>query len=531
MYSVVVQSETTLLKKYLGARRDERVAAVSIFWSVPDIDEKAQSKILIYFCEFIQQIYFPLIKRGSLSDVGVIAQAEAVADVVLGYGQRFGSVYLIDFTVDIQWESLGLAQGVGERGLFHYVRLANQTLRRRLSGNAPIRIIDSNFFWEGGRSPVQLEFFIRTSSCYNTSIAEVFCKQLYDILSKLNENPVKCICFDLDDTIWGGIAGDVDHEEQLVVGGMTPEGRAFEATQLLLKELKGAGFFLAIVSKNSSEVVAKVFRSHSGMVLDESDISVFELGFEDKSERIRRVARSLNIGLDAILFIDDNPAERELVKNQLPTVEVFDFPSSAVYLPGLIQKHPRLQKRSITAEDELRTKSLLSRINTKSERPDQVEIADVPIETEVVVRSAVAADFDRVFQLINKTNQFTTRGFRCTEKQLLNLMPSDGGGALVIVAEVSDRFAKYGITGVLVANLTPCESIISDVIVSCRVFGRGVEWKLIDQFKSIASRESKVALFTKDTGRNDIAIQFARKVQLRNPEFTVINGTDDRNFE
>lgn len=523
MYSIVVQSETTLLNKIVTKQLNSEGLDISIHWENPTYSGDAAHGTLIYFSEFLQQIYFPILKFGEVSERAVVQQVAIVVGRILQLIERYDRIFVVDFTIDIDWTTLGLAQATGERGLYRYLRLANEALREQFRPNGQVRVIDAGYYWGGGRSPIALELYLRTSSCFTTMLAETFSRRLKKFILSLDENPVKCVCFDLDDTVWGGVAGDTEYVQQLVIGGISAEGRAFENVQILLKELKAAGLFLAVISKNSPEVVRRVFDTHPGMILSESDISVFELGFEKKSQRLERVAARLNIGLDALFFVDDNPVERQLVKQELPEVEVFEYPANPVFVPALLQGHPRLQKRVITAEDVARTKFSASGIGGESS-PDQFKVDKVDFESEINVRVAGGADFDRIFQLINKTNQFTTRSWRCAEGELLMIMRQDG--VLLLVAEVSDQFSKHGVMGLLVGKTGPSESWITDVIVSCRVFGRGVEWALLEKFRSLMPSCSKLSLILKSSGRNGVALQFASEVPLRSPDIIVIYGDD-----
>jgi FkbH-like protein len=284
----------------------------------------------------------------------------------------------------------------------------------------------------------------------------------------------KCLILDLDNTLWGGIIGD-DGLEQIELGDLG-NGKAFVALQHWIKQLMQRGIILAVCSKNEAHIAREPFEKHPDMVLRPADIAIFVANWENKADNIRYIQKVLNIGFDSMVFIDDNPFERNVVRQELPEVTVPELPEDPVeYLPFLQSKR-LFETNAFTSEDAERTgqyqaEAQRQHILTVHTNYDAY-LQSLNIEAEV--SSFEPQVVPRVAQLSQRSNQFNLRTIRYTEAQVSSLAtsPSHKGFAIRLM----DQFGDYGIIGIIVLEKIDAESLfIENWIMSCRVLKRGVE--------------------------------------------------------
>ncbi len=288
----------------------------------------------------------------------------------------------------------------------------------------------------------------------------------------------KCIVVDLDNTLWGGVVGE-DGVSGIKLGDEFP-GNAFKAFQRVLKSYRDRGFLLAIASKNNAQDVKDVFDTHSDMVLQWDDFSAREIHWNDKASSLRAIATTLNIGIDALVFVDDNPMERAWVQEQLPDVLVVDLPKEPFRYVAALDAVEALDQWMLTSEDRERA-TLYQSEQSRAELRSQVGSAEdflQALQIRAVVGPIDGASQNRVVQLLGKTNQFnvTTRRHSDAELQALLAQP----GAFGYWMRTSDRFGDHGL--IAVALVVPHEGAtyrIDSFLMSCRVLGRQLERALM----------------------------------------------------
>jgi FkbH-like protein len=280
----------------------------------------------------------------------------------------------------------------------------------------------------------------------------------------------KALITDLDDTLWAGVIAE-DGVANIAFG---PEGRGYRhyVYQTFLARLRQEGVILAVVTRNDAEVVLPPLRS-GRMPLGESDLVTVCASYHAKSAQIRQLAGQLNLGLDAFVFVDDNPVELEEVRQALPQVEVVDFPHRDDDLPQLLEKLAQLfGRRELTREDRERTD--LYRRRLEGLPPADVAGADLTgflagLQMRLVVHDRSRGDRTRAVQLINKTNQFNANGRRWTDAEVATVL---GRGGKLLGASLSDRSGSHG---EILACLMDADGTIEAFVMSCRVFQRRVE--------------------------------------------------------
>jgi FkbH-like protein len=304
--------------------------------------------------------------------------------------------------------------------------------------------------------------------------------QVARLVAAARGRTAKCLVLDLDNTLWGGVIGD-DGLEGIVLGQGSGSGEAFADFQRYAKGLSKRGVILAVCSKNDEKNALEPFERHPEMVLKRGDIACFVANWEDKAANLRHIAKTLNIGLDALVFADDNPVERALIRRELPMVAVPELPDDPALYVQTIAAAGYFEGLRVTEEDRVRGQ--LYQANAERERLKE-SVTDMGSYLESLRMTMTAQPFDsvglsRVTQLINKTNQFNLTTERLTEAEVAERMRDPRRVTLQV--RLTDRFGDNGIIAILIARVSDEDATIDeDAIVeiwlmSCRVLGRKVE--------------------------------------------------------
>jgi len=302
-------------------------------------------------------------------------------------------------------------------------------------------------------------------------LAEVTCV----IIHQLKGGAVKLVVSDLDDTLWGGIVGD-DGWEHLALGGHNAIGEAFSDVQEILLNWKSRGVLLAVVSKNEEQTALEAIKKHPEMKIKEQDLVGWKINWKDKAENIAALAKELNIGLQHILFLDDNPAERERVRLALPEVYVPDLPSNKLEVPYFLKQLSQLPLLNrISEEDKQRAELYRQEQARKQDCALHGSMEDWirSLEMKITFRPLTTDNLMRATQLLNKTNQMNLRTRRMGEQELLRWAQEKGNEFYTV--SVEDKFGSAGLTGLLGMRKESESLILEDFVLSCRVMGRQVE--------------------------------------------------------
>ena len=285
----------------------------------------------------------------------------------------------------------------------------------------------------------------------------------------------KCLVLDLDNTIWGGVIGD-DGLDGIVLGQGSALGEAFVDLQDYAVELSRRGIILAVCSKNDEINALEPFEKHPEMVLRRNHIASFVANWNDKVSNIQTIAEELNIGLDALVFVDDNPFERAFIRQMLPMVAVPEIPEDPAGIAHCLADAGYFEALAITDEDRERTRqyqSIRARAALAASATD-MESYLRGLEMELLWRRFDRVGLRRVVQLINKTNQFNLTTRRYTEDEVIGVMQE--ASAFGLQLRLVDRFGDNGIIGIVVGRLVDAEDLLIDTwLMSCRVLGRQVE--------------------------------------------------------
>lgn len=362
------------------------------------------------------------------------------------------------------------------RGLHQAIAAFNENLYELARTNPMVKVIDIADFSKRYASSqlINWKYYFISHMLLNPMLAEAFQEWYKSQLQQIALYRKKCIVLDLDNTLWGGVLGE-EGIEGIKIGGEYP-GNAFLLFQQALLELAHCGVILCVCSKNNESDVLEVWDKHSSVLIKKDHLATYRINWLNKADNIRAMAEELNIGLDSILFIDDNPTERELVRQLLPMVETPDFPAQPYDLPAFFERLVATWFRiySLTEEDKQKTEQYrqnAQRTHFQSKFGDMNEyIKSLAIRLKVHQPDAIT--LPRAAQMTQKTNQFnlTTRRYRDAEiKAFMD------AGHWVYLLSVADRFGDNGITGMIIICHTPQGARIDTFLLSCRILGKGIE--------------------------------------------------------
>jgi FkbH-like protein len=296
----------------------------------------------------------------------------------------------------------------------------------------------------------------------------------------------KCLVLDLDNTLWGGVVGDEGVEGIRL--GADATGEAFVAFQEYVLELKERGVVLAVASKNNDADAREVFERHPDMRIRLNDIAVFAVNWDDKATSLRRIADTLGIGLNALVFADDNPAERQIVRRLLPEVDVIRLPNEPAGYRRALSDYLGFESVAVTEEDRQRTDQYRARAASAELRSSTTDIESFyrDLNMQAVVAPFDATHLPRIAQLVGKTNQFNLTTRRHSHGALEAMMSDDSCVAFYL--KLSDRLADHGLVSVLIGFVDGEVLDIDTFLMSCRVIGRTVEATMLSHLCDEASR-------------------------------------------
>lgn len=336
------------------------------------------------------------------------------------------------------------------------------------------------------------KLYITGDFVFSLDFTVLVAKNTIDIILPIIGKVKKCLILDLDNTLWGGIIGD-DGIENIQIGDLGI-GKAFTLLQTWAKQLKERGVILAVCSKNTESVAKEPFEQHPDMVLKLEDISIFVANWNNKADNIRYIQSILNIGFDSMVFLDDNPFERELVKKELPEVVVPELPNDpAQYLSYLVSLN-LFETASFSQEDVERTKQYQDEakraVFKQSFTSEEDYLASLEMEAEVKVFEKF--NIPRVAQLTQRSNQFNLRTIRYSEAEIAKFATDDKYKTLAI--SLKDKYGDHGLIAALILKYAKNALFIDTWVMSCRVLNRGVEQFILNQIIALAERHGVSSL-------------------------------------
>ncbi|MFC1626513.1 HAD-IIIC family phosphatase, partial [Pseudomonadota bacterium] len=316
-------------------------------------------------------------------------------------------------------------------------------------------------YWNIGKAPYSKNALIQLA------------KQSAKFIRAIKGKSYKCLVLDCDDTLWGGIIGE-DGLEGIKLGPDYP-GASFMELQRAVLNLYHRGIILAICSKNNHEDVLSVFESHPFMMLKQEHITIFKVNWDHKAQCLSEIAEELNIGIDSLIFVDDNPFEIEFVNKELPEVLTIQLPKQSPHLyASTLMTYAEFDTLSYSAEDRERSRMYQNEIQReKQKKPLNLEDYLTSLEMKLSFELGEPANQSRLSQLTLKTNQFNLTTRRYTDDDVHSFINSQDTD--IIALRLSDKFGDYGIIGVCILFYETDKAVIDTFLMSCRVLSRSVE--------------------------------------------------------
>lgn len=295
----------------------------------------------------------------------------------------------------------------------------------------------------------------------------------------------KVLVIDLDDTLWGDMVGEVG-PRGIVFGPGTPEGEAFLDFSLYLRDLRRRGVLLAINSRNDRAVVAEAFESHPSMPLTQADFAAVHCHWDSKSAHLKAIAAELNVGLDSLVFVDNDEVNIAEARENCPEVLSVHLPPDPAIYASVLDRLALFDPEALTAEDASRAESIpvMAQLKAAEQGPADLQSFLAGLGLRGAWRPARREEFARVEQLFLKTNQFNLTKRSWTRPELEGL--GEASDTVVVVFELGDRVAQYGIIAAAVAGHAGGWLGVSNLVVSCRVFSRTVEHYILNALRDLA---------------------------------------------
>ncbi len=420
------------------------------------------------------------------ADLSEAALRETVRQILEDFGnwiyafRSHGKGYLLLHTFEVPYPlNRGILDAQNAFGQAEAVREINSGLRRLVAGNRGVHLLDYDAVvaahgkarWRDEHKWATVKLPLR-AECM-AALAGEWVRHLAPMCGRT----CKVLVCDLDNTLWGGVIGEVG-VDGIQVDREYP-GIAYRKVQRALLDLKRRGIILAVASKNNREDAVEALRRHPGMLLRPEDFAAERINWCDKAQSLREIAAELNVGLDSLAFLDDNPVERERIKSELPEVTVLELPDDPMGFADVLRSHPALERIALSPEDSERSRYYAERRSRETARGSARSVEEFyrSLEQEVEILPVSSATLARAAQLTQKTNQFNLTGRRYREQQLSELLDLPGWDLYAV--RVKDRFGDNGLVGVMLTRTSDGSCEIDTFLLSCRVISRTVETAML----------------------------------------------------
>jgi FkbH-like protein len=355
---------------------------------------------------------------------------------------------------------------------------------------------------------------------FDDSCVPIYADHVMRLISALRGRSRKCLILDLDNTVWGGVIGD-DGLAGIKIAQGDPTGEAHLAVQQLALNLRRRGIVLAVSSKNTDELARVPFREHPEMLLREEHFAVFQANWNDKATNIKAIAEELSLGLSSMVFLDDNPVERALVRQLLPEVAVPELPEDPAWYARTLAAAGYFESIAFSSEDRTRAdmyQSNARRVVLQNQAGD-LDAYLASLEMEILFSPFDRTGRARISQLINKSNQFNLTTRRYSEAEVA--AAENESDVLTLQVRLIDRFGDNGMISVVICRPDgPFVWAIDTWLMSCRVLGRNVEQMVLREIVHHARNSGIQTLVGtyRPTEKNALVRDHYRKLGFKNLE-------------
>src|SRR6202162_4914322 len=390
--------------------------------------------------------------------------------------------------------SLGILDDQSEAGQSGLIRQINRELRRITAGFHGVYVLDYDALvarhggehWHDERKSLMARLPIAAGHLIHMA------REWMRFIVPLSGRTAKVLVVDLDNTLWGGVIGE-DGMTGIKIGAEYP-GAAYQALQRALLDLSRKGILLAVCSKNNLDDAMEALEKHPGMLVRAKHFAAMRINWTDKAQNLREIAQELNVGIDALAFLDDNPFEREQVRAALPEVTVIDLGKNPLDYASAVRNCAAFEHLTLSAEDQQRTEMYAAQKQRAGaeqnfqSKEDFFRFLEQEAELEPVSNLTLA----RIAQLTQKTNQFNLTTRRYTEPQIAEMAKQPEWHIFSI--RVRDRFGDHGLVGVAIAHDEGEQCEVDTFLLSCRAIGRTVETSLLAHLAESAVQRGRKQL-------------------------------------
>lgn len=474
----------------------------------------AQQPDAIVILARLEELAPALVERGLGSPEEVLrawmgAVEDRLAALIGGLRQRTDKpVFIANFAPPVRLAA-GLAEPLVKLSPSSLARTLNEALAALCRAHSGVYVFDyARLVTEHGlRSWGDDRLFFLARIPFTADAQMALAKALVRAVRAALVPPAKVLVLDLDQTLWGGVLGE-DGFGGIALGDEYP-GNVFKAFQKYVAGLKDRGILLAIASKNNEAEVLEVFARHPDCILKRGDFAAARINWQEKSANLRELAAELNVGLDACVFFDDSPFEREEVRRQLPMVTVIEAPGSPLRFSDAIEESGAFDQLSLSTEDRQRVAFYRQRGDREQAARAAASPAEFLASLEMVatIGQVGAETLPRVAQLLAKTNQFNLTTRRHGAGEIEAMIRS---GAVALWLRLADRFGDSGLVATALARPDGERWVVDTFLLSCRVIGRGVETALLARLAACVAQHGGRVLVGEylPTARNGLVAEF-----------------------
>jgi FkbH-like protein len=411
------------------------------------------------------------------------------------------------------YTTLGILDSQAEQCHTHTILRLNQELLRRARQWHDVYLVDymsllarigswrgvDERHWQMGRAPLSSHALVP------------FGQEYVKFIRALRGKTRKCLVLDCDNTLWGGIIGE-DGMAGIQIG-LTYPGSCYQAFQREILNLRERGVILALCSKNNEADVLDVLRNHPDMILRETHLAMWQINWDDKATNLTRIAQELNIGLDSLVFVDDSAFECNLVRAQLPQVQVLQLSSDPSAFVAKLSAGAYFDSLTLSAEDRERNQMYRDEASRKRLQVSATSLEEYLAKLELVAEIGVPDDLTipRVSQLTQKTNQFNLTTRRYSEGEIRAFVASPDTD--VFYLKLRDRISDLGIIGAAIVRYNGEPAEIDSFLMSCRAIGRGAEDALLAHLLTAAKGKGskRIVGYYVATQKNGMVVDFYRR--------------------
>ena len=482
------------------------------------INSKRKNHVLIAWnrAEVTIKEFSNLLMENKLSEKKLFKEVDDYINLILKLSEKTENLILFSWSLPYLEKGHYLKDLTDVNGISYNLNKMNLRISDAIKKKSNIYLFNIDFLLQKNNEPFNPKLWYATKTPYNNKLFEIASVDFKEIIENFTIPRKKLLILDLDNTLWGGVIGDLGWKK-INLGGHNYIGEAFVDFQKKIKSLKGKGIQLAIISKNDEKIALEAFKKNKEMILKLNDFATWRINWKDKAQNLQEIVKELNLSTDSCVFIDDNINERNRIKTAFPEILVPDWPNDPSYYSEEFLKLNCFNSNYLTKEDENRTqyykdekkrektkKNFLSHDKWLNSLKIKVKIENINEENKL-----------RVLQLINKTNQMNLSTRRYSEKELNQILKDKRVFSGTI--RVKDKLGDMGLVGIFIIEIKQKEINVLDFILSCRAFGRSIENYMFYQINLYAkkNRIKKVVFRYKKTKKNQPTLEFLKSLKLK----------------